>query len=867
MRRVGPLTVILALLVGVVQFVGAPPAAALTLPAGFRLVDYPTGQAAYNLTNFAWLEDGGLLTSGKDGTIKFTPVGGSPRQLTKVPSVRAYGDHGFLGFALGNDYATTGRVYVTYDKGDPASTGYGMVEEWKASPAANPTGFTRTRTIIDGRSMSPRLTQEFRTHAIDSVVVAPDDTLYVSIGDDAANNGDPKTLRAQDLNQPFGKLLHLTADGRGIPTNPYYSSAAPKSWRSMVYASGFRNPFRFNLDPRSGIVHLGDVGWGKTEEINIIKPGDNAGWPCFEGKERPSFSASYSVCKALYAAGSAKMPLWTYPHVGGSSVTGGTHYTGTSYPTRYHDSYFFGDYSRRQIWTLQTDLRGRMTRTPEASGFASAAGSPVAFHPGPNGDITYADIATGEVRRLVYSPGNREPVAQFDSVTNADTRRVRFSAADSYDLDGDALSYSWNFGDGTSATGKTVEHTYGSDQAVEVTLTVRDQLGASDSAKTTVYPANHTPQLRLTAPAGRTYAVGDSVSLSATATDVEDGPLTVTWDTALLHCPFAGSCHLHPDGTSTGPNSRQAFTDHGADTTMLITARVVDSKGATVTATYEAKPRLRTLAVNSPVAVSINGEAATSVQVVAGSRVELNAPSTSSYLSFRDWNTRAAARHSFTMPDSDLTLTARYSTAIDAKYAQLGGSGSFLGRPTAAEYDVSGGRARNYAGGRIYWSSDTGAHEVRGLILNKYVAVGGPGRYGFPTSDEGAVSGGRRSTFEKARIYWSRPTGAHEVHGYILDKYVADGGPRRYGLPTTDEIGVTGGRASVFSRARIYWSAATGAHPVYGAILGKYASMGYHSSCLRLPTTDEYSVTGGRRSQFLGGSITYITGVGTTARC
>jgi hypothetical protein len=50
--------------------------AALTLPAGFRLVDYPTGQSAYNLTNFAWLDDGGLLTSGKNGTITFLPPGG-----------------------------------------------------------------------------------------------------------------------------------------------------------------------------------------------------------------------------------------------------------------------------------------------------------------------------------------------------------------------------------------------------------------------------------------------------------------------------------------------------------------------------------------------------------------------------------------------------------------------------------------------------------------------------------------------------------------------------------------------------------------------------------------------------------------------
>ena len=869
MRRSGRMAVVLALVLGLVQVTGASPAtAALTLPAGFNLVDHATGQAAYNLTNFAWLDDGGLLTSGKDGTITFVPAGGRPRVLTTVPSVRATGDHGLLGFALANDYPTTGRVYVTYDKGDAAGTGFGMVEEWRASPAASPTSFTRTSTLIDGRTMSPPLAQLGKTHAIDTVAVAPDDTLFVSIGDDSANNGDPKTLRAQDLNQPYGKLLHLTPDGRGVSTNPYYSSATPTSWRSMLYAYGFRNPFRFALDPRSGIPHLGDVGWTKIEEVDTVRPGTNAGWPCYEGKDRTTF-ASNSVCKALYTAGSAQLPIWTYAHGGaGAAVVGGVHYTGTSYPAQYRDSYFFGDYTRKQIWTLKTDLEGHLTRAPEAAGFASDAGAPVAFQTGPNGDVTYADLVTGSIRRLVYSPGNRAPVGRFVSTTDADTRTVSFSAADSYDLDGDRLTYSWDFGDGTSGSGETVSHTYDSGSAVEVTLTVRDQLGADDTHTATIHPADHTPKLTLDAPSARTYAVGDTVSLSATATDVEDGTLTVSWDSALLHCPFAGSCHLHPDSTTSGATYSQPFTDHGSDTTMLITARAEDSKGATATATYEATPTLRTVAVNSPVAVSINGVTAASAQVVAGSAVELNAPLTSAYWRFGSWSDGGAATHSFTMPDRDLTLAAQYSTAIDGKYAELGGGSSFLGRPTTTEYDLAGGRARNYAGGRLYWSAATAAHAVRGAILTKYLAGGGPSGFGYPTTDEDAVTGGRASYFAKARIYWSSATKAHFSRGVLLTKYLAAGGPSGYGLPMTDDTKITGGWKATFSGGRsIYFSSATDAHLVYGSILRKYASMGYQASCLGFPTTDEYSITGGRRNRFVGGTITYLVGKGTTASC
>jgi uncharacterized protein with LGFP repeats len=215
-----------------------------------------------------------------------------------------------------------------------------------------------------------------------------------------------------------------------------------------------------------------------------------------------------------------------------------------------------------------------------------------------------------------------------------------------------------------------------------------------------------------------------------------------------------------------------------------------------------------------------------------------------------------------------VTLATHYSTAIDEKYAELGGESSFLGRPTTTEYDIAGGRARNYAGGRLYWSANTGAHAVSGAILTKYLAGGGPSSFGFPTTDEIAVTGGRASYFTKARIYWSSTTGAHFSRGVLLTKYLAAGGPDQYGLPVTDDTKITGGWYANFSGGRsIYWSSATDAHLVYGAILHKYASMGYQSSCLGFPTTDEYSITGGRQNRFVGGTITYLTGMGTTASC
>ena len=110
------------------------------------------------------------------------------------------------------------------------------------------------------------------------------------------------------------------------------------------------------------------------------------------------------------------------------------------------------------------------------------------------------------------------------------------------------------------------------------------------------------------------------------------------------------------------------------------------------------------------------------------------------------------------------TTTAPAADPVTAYYQKLGGSGSYLGPPTSAVYPVAGGRAQDYRNGSIYWSQATGAHAVRGTILTRYKAVGGPGgRLGFPTSDEYAVSGGQRSNFTGGTITWTQRTGATQV--------------------------------------------------------------------------------------------------------
>ena len=124
------------------------------------------------------------------------------------------------------------------------------------------------------------------------------------------------------------------------------------------------------------------------------------------------------------------------------------------------------------------------------------------------------------------------------------------------------------------------------------------------------------------------------------------------------------------------------------------------------------------------------------------------------------------------------------------------------------------------------------------------------------------MTGGRESDFQRGRVYWSAATGAHEVHGSILLRYLALRGPSGYGLPVNDESGTPDriGRYNHFTGGRsIYWTPATGAHAVYGAIRSKWAALGWERSRLGYPTTDEFGIPGGRESDFQHGRIWWNT--------
>lgn len=202
---------------------------------------------------------------------------------------------------------------------------------------------------------------------------------------------------------------------------------------------------------------------------------------------------------------------------------------------------------------------------------------------------------------------------------------------------------------------------------------------------------------------------------------------------------------------------------------------------------------------------------------------------------------------------------------IDVKYAALGGPLGWLGSPATPENVAPDGvgRYRHYQRGSIYWSPPSGAHEVHGDIRGKWASLGWERSFlGYPLTDETPTpdGGGRYNHFQGGSIYWTPATGAREVHGAIRGKWASLGWERSFlGYPLTDETTTPDGvgRYNHFQGGSVYWTPTTGAFEVHGAIRAKWAALGWERSFLGYPLTDETTTPDGigRYNHFQGGSI------------
>jgi PKD repeat protein/glucose/arabinose dehydrogenase len=677
--------------------VAAGAASAETVPSGFRVDAEPTG--AGTIVEVAHAPDGRRFLAEKGGRVRTLHPDGRITQLLDLRNrVNDYSDRGLLGLAVDKDFATNGYLYVLFsqelntaspDGNGPMTSALTRVTVRADSTVATPTspgtyilGAQGTQPCPTPADTLDCMPSDHYWHSIGTVRVDPaDGTLWVGSGDAHVTTVDGTSYRPFDPTNTAGKILHIDRNGRGLANHPFCTTVTDLTRTcTKVYAMGFRNPFRFTLRPGKGPV-VGDVGQEAYEEINLIQPGRNYGWPCYEGPARYGVHASSSTCRDLYAkegtAAGATPPTWSYQHVNGGSVIAGPTYRGTAYPADMRGDIFVADYVQGWVKRLEVDSQDRVT----AAHNFSTGWTGVSLFEAPDGNVGYVDMgwvsdAPGLSTYRYVDTVNDPPIAAATATpsSGAAPLTVAFSGSGSSDPEGGNLTYDWDFGDGTArATTANPQHVYTAIGRYTATLTVRDPQGATGRATTEIVVGdNSAPTATISAPSTDfLYSDGQPVDVAGSATDPQDGPLDgsrLSWQILLRH----GS-HFHQISTFTGNTGRfTPVTDHDADSSYEIRLTATDSNGATSTAVRTIQPRTvqLTLASSAPgVPLSYEGQAtpAPSTRTSAvGFRATVEAPLTYEAggvtYTFSSWSDGGAARHTIDVPSTNTTLTATYTS-------------------------------------------------------------------------------------------------------------------------------------------------------------------------------------------------------------
>lgn len=337
-----------------------------------------TQVAAFNLPwRIAFLPDGQMLITEKVGPVWLVGPGGQTGTMRKisvgnVPTVVSQGQGGMLGVYVSPNHATDKSVYLTYS--EPGDSAAGSSLALAKARLVIGAGWAR----LDGLQVIWRDGGRGRGGQVGGAVAfSPDKQyLFLTVGDRQ------RMTPAQDPNSPLGKILRLTLDGKPAPGNPQagkigaaslaiinpprntelaktapvvntYTFPGPNLTPSETWSTGFRTPYglAFGPDGRLWEVEHGPRG---GDELNLIEPAKNYGWPLvanatdYDATPIPSPETRPDLTKpAIY---------WT-PIIAPGSIT---FYSGAMFP-QWQGSALMGGMATKSLNRITFDGKGGAT--------------------------------------------------------------------------------------------------------------------------------------------------------------------------------------------------------------------------------------------------------------------------------------------------------------------------------------------------------------------------------------------------------------------------------------------------------------------------------------------------------------------------
>lgn len=307
-------------------------------------------------------------------------------------------------------HPTASRAFVVVEcpplVSDPRSPPRGFDSELRAYDVREDGTFD-----LASESLVLRVNVPGSAHSVNTLRFGRDGKLYVSIGDGRTTRFEPDKL--------LGTILRIDVDGAtpySIPLdNPF---AGDPVMRNEIYAYGFRNPWKFSFDRATGDLWAGDVGETRTEEINRVVAGGNYGWPLLEGTE------CHHNSPGCDAAGTV-LPVFSYSHATGNSITGGYVYRGARIaPLVGH--YVYADFQAGGLWAL--DLAAANAR-PVHLNAGEARPYAAAIAEGHDGELFVLDWQGGTIFALAPDTNTPERppfpsrLSETDCFTGTDPAR------------------------------------------------------------------------------------------------------------------------------------------------------------------------------------------------------------------------------------------------------------------------------------------------------------------------------------------------------------------------------------------------------------------------------------------------------------
>lgn len=336
--------------------------AATVLEPGFTV--FPVVGGLDQPTVLAFAPDGRLFVGEKGGTIRVVKDGVLQGTLFARLEVWDFFESGLLGLTLDPDFETNGFVYVF------------------ATVAADEQHIIRLRDDngvgVDATVIKNHIPSTGTFHNGGCMRIGPDNLLYFSVGDNGFREN------SQDITTLAGKINRIRLDGTTPDTNPFTTiTGSPRT----VFALGFRNPFRFCIAPdgRLFVMDVGSDNRERQEELNVIRAGDNGGWPVVEGIANPPVEGFVQ-------------PAFAY-HDQGASPTGVVFYDSpTGFPAEYRGTLFHLDYTLNRLFRVRFD--GDKVINHDL--FMQGEGAPVDLAMGPDGSLYYCELIGGRIMRIVY---------------------------------------------------------------------------------------------------------------------------------------------------------------------------------------------------------------------------------------------------------------------------------------------------------------------------------------------------------------------------------------------------------------------------------------------------------------------------------